>query len=89
VKVRTIHLGKKKYDLIFGIIKFGFYKYSFKKTDMTFLFDWELSVGIVAIRKWQTKKFKELQRMADVAWDKKWKKAGYVTNPKLEKKVKV
>lgn len=56
---------------------------------MTFLFDWELSVGIVAIRKWQTKKFKELKKMSDIAWDEKWKQAGYITNPKLEKKVKV
>ena len=84
MKVRTIHLRKKKYDLIFGIIRFGFYKYSFKKTNMTFLFDWELSLGIFGIRKWQTKKFKELQRMADMAWDEKWKEAGYKTDPKKE-----
>ena len=56
---------------------------------MTFLFDWELSLGIFGIRKWQTKEFKVLQRMADMAWDKKWKKAGFITNPKLEKKIKV
>lgn len=82
MKVRSIKLIGKKYDIIFGIIGFGFYRYLFNKTDMTFLFDWQLSVGIIGIRKWQTKNFGELKKVADVAWDEKWKGSGYKTDPK-------
>jgi len=71
-----------KYDLFLGLIGFGFCKYSFKKTSLTFLFDWALRLGIIGIQKWQSKEFKELKKMADVAWDEKWKEAGYKADPK-------
>jgi len=73
---------KMKYDFALGLVGFSFKRYSFKKTSMTFLWVWRLRLGIFEILKWQTKDFKELKKMADQAWDEKWKEAGYKADPK-------
>jgi len=85
VKTYQLKILKVKYDLIFGILGIGFNKFSFKNTSWTFLFDWTLSLGLVAIRKWQSKSFEELKKISDLAWDEKWNQAGYASDPKLEK----
>ena len=74
--------GKMKYDFALGWVGFGFCRYSFKKTSMTFLWVWRLRLGIFEILKWQTKGFDKLKRESDLAWDKKWKESGYKTDPK-------
>jgi len=89
MKTYRFKILKIKFDLMFGFVGFGFTKYSFKKTSMTFLWDCNIRFGIIGLQKWQSKNFKELKKMSDIAWDEKWKQAGYITNPKLEKKVKV
>ena len=83
MKTYQLKILKVKYDFIFGILGIGFRRFSFKNTSMTFLFDWTLRLGLVAIIKWQTKSFEELKKIADIEWDKKWKQAGYTTDPKL------
>ena len=85
MKTYQLKILKVKYDFIFGILGIGFCRFSFKNTSMTFLFDWILRLGLVAITKWQTKSFEELKKIADLAWDKKWKRAGYTSDPKLGK----
>lgn len=82
MKIYQFKIFKVKFDLMFGSVGFGFTKYSFKKTSMTFLWDWNIRFGIIGLVKWQTKSFKELKREADIAWDEKWKQAGYATDPK-------
>lgn len=77
-------INKVKYDVILMLVGFGFTKFSFKRTSMTFLFDWTLRIGIIAISKWQSKTFKELKKMSDAAWDEKWKGAGHASDPKLK-----
>lgn len=79
---------KVKYDLYFGTMGFGFCKYSFRKTSMTFLWDWNIRFGIIGLIKWQSKSFNELKKMSDLAWDEKWKGEGYKTDPKINKGVK-
>jgi len=85
MKTYQLKILKLKYDLIFGILGFGFHRFSFKNTSMTFLFDWTLRLGLVAIRKWQSKSFEELKKISDLAWDEKWKRAGYASDPILGK----
>jgi len=63
-----------KYDVLLKLVGFRFTKFKFENTSMTFLFDWTLRLGIIAISKWQTKSFNELKKMSDIAWNKKWKK---------------
>ena len=72
--IKRFWLNKVRYDIFFGLVGFGFLKYSFKKTSMTFLFDWTLRLGIICIQKWQSKKFNELKCESDKIWDEKWKK---------------
>jgi len=60
------------FDLNIGLIGFGFTKYSFKNTSLTFLYDWTLRAGIIAITKHQTKSFKELKGVHDMEWNKKF-----------------
>jgi len=62
------------FDLNIGLIGFGFTKYSFKNTSLTFLYDWTLRAGIIAITKHQTKSFEELKGISDKIWDKKYDK---------------
>ena len=73
---------KMKYTFTLGWVGSGFCRYSFKKTSMTFLWVWRLRLGIFEILKWQTKEFNELKKMSDLAWDERWKKAGYKADPK-------
>lgn len=89
MKTYQFKILKVKFDLMFGFVGFGFTKYSFMKTSMTFLWDWNIRFGIIGLIKWQSKSFEELKKMSDIAWDEKWKRAGYAANPKLEKGVKV
>ena len=87
MKTYQFKILKVKFDLMFGFVGFGFTKYSFKKTSMTFLWDWNIRFGIIGLIKWQTKSFEELKKESDIAWDKKWKQAGYTNDPKLEVKI--
>jgi hypothetical protein len=50
-------------------IGFGFIKYSFKKTSMTYLWDWYIKLGIIGLQKWQSKDFKELKKISDKVWN--------------------
>ena len=83
MKTYQFKISKVKFDLMFGFVGVGFTKYSFKKTSMTFLWGWNIRLGIIGLIKWQTKSFGELKKMSDTAWDEKWKQAGYTTDPKL------
>ena len=75
-------IGKAKYYVQIQPVGFRFTKFKFENTSMTFLFDWTLRLGIIAISKAQTKSFEELKKMADAAWDKEWNGAGYKSDPK-------
>lgn len=55
-----------KFDIYIDWVGIGFTKFSFKRTSLTFLFDWTLRLGFIAIRKRQTKDFQELKRMSDM-----------------------
>ena len=83
MKIYQFKIFKVKFDLMFGFVGFGFTKYSFKKTSMTFLWDWNIRLGIIGLVKWQSKSFEELKKMSDIAWDIKWKQTGYTTDPRL------
>jgi len=72
--IKSVWLNHVRYDIFFGLLGFGFLKYSFKKTSMTFLFDWTLRLGIICIQKWQSKKFNELKLESDKMWNEKWKR---------------
>ena len=75
-------IGKAKYDVLILPVGFRFTKFNFNKTSMTFLYDWTIRLGIIAISKWQTKSFAELKKLADAAWEKKWAGSGYKSDPK-------
>jgi len=70
--IKSIRLNG--FDLNIGLIGFGFTKYSFKNTSLTFLYDWTLRAGFIAITKHQTKSFDELKIICDTISNEKYNK---------------
>lgn len=63
---KKVRVFRVSFDIYIDWVGIGFTKFSFKRTSMTFLFDWCLRLGFIAIRKRQTKSFQELKRMSDM-----------------------
>ena len=74
IKTFYFRLFNIDFDLDVGLIGFGFKKFTFKKTSFTFIYDWILKLGYLAIVKHQTKNFEELKKISDIEWNKKFKK---------------
>jgi len=64
MKIYYIKIFKTRYSLLFGICKFGFYKY--RKAPFSFYFDWILGLGIVALRKWFN--WDKVNKMTEKDW---------------------